>query len=175
MRIFWFTGLSGAGKTTIARKAKEVLEGEGKKVLLLDGDEIRSQYPRALGFTREDILQNNRFIADLCRKRLAEFDYIFVSVITPYCQIRRELRETFAGQYAEIYVKATLEQVIQRDVKGLYKKALAGEIRNFIGVDTENPYEPPENPDLIIETGVKSEADSLANFLNFIKTIKRSQ
>ena len=175
MRIFWFTGLSGAGKTTIARKAKEVLEQEGKKVLLLDGDEIRSQYPRALGFSRGDILQNNRFIADLCKKRIAEFDYIFVSVITPYCEIRRELRETFAGQYAEIYVKASLEQVIQRDVKGLYKKALAGEICNFIGVDAENPYEPPENPDLIIETGIKTEEICLAHFLDFIKTVYRSR
>lgn len=90
MRIFWFTGLSVAGKTTIARKAKEALEQEGKKVLLIDGDEVRSQYPRALGFSREDIIQNNRFIADLCRKRINEFDYIFVAVITPFREVRQD-------------------------------------------------------------------------------------
>jgi adenylylsulfate kinase len=168
MKIFWLTGLSGAGKTTIARKVKGVLEQEGKKVLLIDGDEIRAQYPRALGFSREDIIQNNRFIADLCKKRIAEFDYIFVSVITPFGEIRRELKDIFGEQYVEVYVKATLEEVIRRDVKGLYKKALAGEIRNFIGVDKENPYEPPGNPDLVIETGEQSEEASLAQLIHFI-------
>ena len=173
MKIFWFTGLSGAGKTTIARKAKDVLEQDGKKVLLIDGYEIRAEYPRALGFSREDIIQNNRFIADLCRKCISEFDYIFVSVITPFREIRRELKDFFAEQYVEIYVKATLDEVIRRDVKGLYKKAFAGEIRNFIGVDTENPYEPPENPDFVIETGIESEEASLAQFMNFTKSVKR--
>ena len=168
MKIFWFTGLSGAGKTTIARKAKDVLEQEGKKVLLIDGDEIRAQYPRALGFSREDIIQNNRFIADLCRKRMCEFDYIFVSVITPFRQMRYELKEAFAEQYVEVYVKAALDEVIRRDVKGLYKKALAGEIRHFIGVDKEVPYESPEKPDLTIETGLQPVEESLTRLMRFI-------
>ena len=135
MKIFWFTGLSGAGKTTIAKKAKDALEQEGKKVLLIDGDEMRASYPKPLGFSREDIIQNNRFIADLCKKRSSEVDYILVSVITPFRQMRCELKEIFAEQYVEIYVKASLEEVIRRDVKGLYKKALAGQISNFIGVE----------------------------------------
>ena len=175
MKIFWFTGLSGAGKTTIARKAKDTLEQEGKRVLLIDGDEIRAQYPRALGFSKEDIIQNNRFIADLCKKRINEFDYIFVSVITPFRQIRRELKETFAEQYVEIYIKATLDEVVKRDVKGLYKKALAGQIRNFIGVDEEVPYEPPEKPDIVIETGLETEEASLVQFMNFIQSLKWSK
>ena len=175
MKIFWFTGLSGAGKTTIARKAKDILEQDGKKVLLIDGDEIRAQYPRVLGFSKEDIIQNNRFIADLCRERINEFDYIFVSVITPFCEIRRELRETFAGQYVEIYIKATLDDVVRRDVKGLYKKALAGQIRNFIGVDEETPYETPEKPDFVIETGMETVEVSLAQFINFIQSCNRGK
>jgi adenylyl-sulfate kinase len=174
MKIFWFTGLSGAGKTTIARRAKEVLEQEGKKILLIDGDEIRSQYPRALGFSREDILQNNRFIAGMCRQRAPEFDYIFVSVITPFHAIRRELKENLGGQYVEVYVKVALDEVIRRDVKGLYKKALAGEIRNFIGIDTQTPYEPPENPDVVIDTGAGSVESSVEGLMQFIRSLQRS-
>ena len=176
MKIFWFTGLSGAGKTTIAKKAQDALKRKGKKVLLLDGDEIRAQYPKTLGFSREDIIQNNRFIADLCKKRIQEFDYIFVSVITPFREIRCELKEIFAGQYVEVYVKATLEEVIRRDVKGLYKKALTGEIHNFIGVDTQIPYESPEKPDFVIETEKESVEHSLAQFMDFIHlAAKRSK
>ena len=168
MKIFWFTGLSGAGKSTIAKKARDILEKEGKKVLLLDGDEIRAKYSQALSFSREDIIRNNRFIAGLCKEKINEFDYIFVSVITPFLEIRSELRDSFAGQYVEIYVKASLDEVIQRDVKGLYKKALEGKISNFIGIDPKIPYEPPERPDFVIETGNQSVECSLEQFISFV-------
>jgi len=168
MRICWFTGLSGAGKTTIATKVKEILEGEGKRILLIDGDEIRAKYLKALGFSRDDIVTNNRFIAGICKERMKEFDYIFVSVITPFNEIRQELRNHFPKEYLEIYVKATLEQVVKRDVKGLYKKALEGKISNFIGVDPAVPYETPDKPDFVIETGGETVEESCVRFMSFL-------
>jgi len=173
MKIFWFTGLSGSGKSTIAKNAKAALEKEGKKILMVDGDEIRAQYPRPLGFTREDIIQNNRFIAGHCQEHMAQFDYIFVSVITPFSQMREELRKTFNGQYAEIYVKASLDKVVERDVKGLYKKALEGKISNFIGVDPATPYEVPGNPDLTIDTEYLSLEKSVLYFIDFVRQKER--
>ena len=170
MMIFWLTGLSGSGKSTIARKAKEELGARGKKILLLDGDDIRAGHSKKLSFSRKDIEENNRNIALLCLERMSDFDHIFVAVITPFRSIRKELRERFGDKYAEVYIKISLDEAIRRDVKGLYKKALNGEIENFIGVDRNTPYEPPENPDLIIESGREGVEASVNKFIAFIES-----
>jgi adenylylsulfate kinase len=145
----WFTGLSGAGKSTIAELLVPALRGRGHKVELLDGDVVRTHLSKGLGFSKEDrdtnILRIG-FVADL----LVRNGVVAVcSAISPYREIRDRNRELI-GDFVEVYVKASLEEVTRRDVKGLYGKAIAGEISNFTGVS--DPYEEPESPELVIDT-----------------------
>ena len=151
-KIIWLTGRSGAGKSTIADSFHSKMEAQGKKVRIIDGDDIRAIHHRHLGFTEPDIKENNRLIVELCQKCVDDYDYLLVSVITPYEVSRQYARSVLKDLYCEVYVKVSLEAVIERDPKGLYKKALAGEIPNFIGVSAEMPYEIPMNPDVILET-----------------------
>lgn len=175
MKIFWLTGLSGSGKSTIACKAKEFLEAQGRNILFLDGDEIRAGYNRKLAFSRQDIEENNRFIASLCEEKMREFDHIFVAVITPFRAIREELRKRFGRNYLEVYIKISLDEAIKRDVKGLYKKALNGEIDNFIGIAANTPYEPPDMPDLVIESGLEPVDVSVQKFIDYIELVGKNK
>lgn len=145
----WLTGLSGAGKTTIAEALTPMLRARGQKVEVLDGDTVRTHLSKGLGFSKEDRDINIRRIGWVCQV-LTRNDVIAISAaISPYRAIRDEVRE-MVGRFVEVYVECPLEVLVERDPKGLYKKALAGEIAQFTGVS--DPYEPPEDPELVIRT-----------------------
>lgn len=166
--VLWFTGLSGSGKSTLAAALREKLVQAGKKVRFVDGDDIRRKHNRHLGFTPEDIRENNRLILDLCLKLLTDFDFILVPVISPFRETRENARRGLGKKYHEIYVKCSLERVCQRDVKGLYQKALRGEIEYFIGVDPRVPYEEPQAAELILETDCCSKETALQKLFDYV-------
>jgi adenylyl-sulfate kinase len=145
----WFTGLSGAGKTTLARLVETELKSRGHRVEVLDGDIIRTNLSRGLGFSKEDRDTNIRRIGFVC-DLLSRNDVVAIAAaISPYREVRDEVRKSIAG-FVEVYVKCPIDVLAERDVKGLYKKALAGEIKNFTGVD--DPYEEPHSPEVMVET-----------------------
>ena len=143
--VLWFTGLSGSGKSTLAEALKKELEAHWKTVEILDGDVIRNTLHQKLGFSREDIRTNNRLIAELAVKKRGSIDFILVPIISPYREDRRMARNIVGKSFMELFVNCPLEECIRKDVKGLYQKALRGEIPNFIGIA-------PEKPDLTINT-----------------------
>ncbi len=146
-RCLWFTGLSGAGKSTIANAAERRLLALGHHTYLLDGDNIRHGLNRDLGFTDEDRVENIRRVAEVARLMVDAGLIVLVSFISPFRAERRMARERFAGgEFIEVFVDAPLALCEQRDVKGLYAKARAGRLRHFTGIDS--PYEPPEAPEL---------------------------
>lgn len=160
----WLTGLSGSGKTTIAQNLAKSLAGV--ELEILDGDEIREHLCKDLGFTREDRMQNIERIAFLAGKISKHNVLVIVPVIAPYEEARLKAR-SLSEDFKLIYIKASLNEVIKRDVKGLYKKALNNEIQNFTGI--QDPYEEPINPDLIIETEKESIEDSINQIVDFLE------
>src|SRR3989338_10462547 len=150
--VLWFTGLSGSGKTTIARALRKELEAMGKSVAMLDGDAVRETRTRDLGFGREDIRENNRIIAGLAKEKSAERDVVIVPIISPYREDRTMARGIVGENFLEIFIDCPLSVCEASDAKGLYKKARAGEIENFIGMSELSPYERPAHPDIIIDT-----------------------
>lgn len=148
----WFTGLSGSGKSTIAEGACTRLRGQGRRTKVIDGDDVRETLHRHLGFSPQDIKENNRLIMELCRQHESAADIILVPVISPFKESRAEARRFFGTAFHEIYVKCSLHQVIERDPKGLYQRALTGDLLHCVGVDPLVPYESPEHPELTIET-----------------------
>ncbi len=150
-RCLWFTGLSGAGKSTIANQVEQRLHTLGRHTYLLDGDNVRHGLNRDLGFTAEDRVENIRRVAEVARLMVDAGLIVLVSFISPFRDERRMARDLFGtGDFAEVYVDAPLELCERRDPKGLYAKARAGELRNFTGVDS--PYEPPLDPELHLRT-----------------------
>ena len=149
--IVWFTGLSGAGKSTLAQAVFSKLAGQGHRVEILDGDIVRTHLCKGLGFSREDRIENIRRIAFVGNLLARHGVIVLVPVIAPYRAIRAEVR---AGSHAylEVFVNAPLEVCEQRDPKGLYRKARAGEIAHFTGLD--DPYEAPDSPDVECQTHV---------------------
>lgn len=166
--VVWFTGLSGSGKSTIAEKLKKAFEEDGKMVDVIDGDAIRGGAHRHLGFSREDIRENNRLIAEFALGKAKEFDFVLVPIISPYREDRAMARQIVGPGFVELFVNAPLEKCIERDPKGLYKKALAGEIRDFIGVAESNPYEPPRSPDFQIDTERMDVGEGVAALVDFL-------
>lgn len=166
--IFWFTGLSGAGKTTIVGRTVEILLKQGKKIEILDGDVIRQYVNKHLGFSPDDIRENNRIIANLCIEDQGKSDYIFVPIISPFKDSRDKARALIGHSFHLIYCKISLEGAIRRDAKGLYKIALAGEKENLIGVDPRVPYEPPDDADLILDTETESIEICVDRLIKFI-------
>ena len=167
-RTLWFTGLSGSGKSIIGEKFSDRLRALGLSVQIFDGDVIRKELHRDLKFTKEDIKKNNQLISELCVRYQKQYDYILVPIISPFRESRQKARETIEFNFIEIYVKASLQEVIRRDVKGLYAKALKGEIHNFIGVDPEVPYEVPVCADIVVDTeqeGLESCIKKIENYL----------
>jgi bifunctional enzyme CysN/CysC len=150
--VLWFTGLSGAGKSTVANLVEKQLFGMGRHTYLLDGDNIRHGLNRDLGFTDADRVENIRRVGEVARLMTDAGLIVLVSFISPFRSERRLARSLLgAGEFFEIYVDTPLEVAEARDPKGLYRKARAGKIRNFTGIDS--PYEPPENPEIHIDTG----------------------
>lgn len=165
--ILWFTGMSGAGKTTLATGLRDALRAAGSKVLILDGDDVRTRLHRHLGFTPEDIRLNNELITGLCQDNRADHDYILVPIISPYRDSRVAARERLSPGFHEIHVTATLDVLHARDTKGLYGAAQRREIDNLIGVSPGIPYDVPDNPDLLIDSGKEELERSRARLLAF--------
>ncbi|MBT6937252.1 MAG: adenylyl-sulfate kinase [Candidatus Marinimicrobia bacterium] len=167
--VIWLTGLSGSGKSTIANKIYQILIQKGYKIKLIDGDEFRG---KNTDFSKSGIMINNRNIITICENSLHTNDFIIVSVISPFNNSRNEARVRLGKKYMEVYVKASLKTVINRDTKGYYKKALSGKIDHFIGIDPITPYEKPTNPEIIINTDNESEERSLQKLLDYLKNMK---
>jgi bifunctional enzyme CysN/CysC len=150
-KVLWFTGLSGAGKSTIANLVEKKLHADGRHTYLLDGDNVRHGLNKDLGFTEEDRVENIRRVAEVAKLMSDAGLIVLVSFISPFRAERRMARELMApGEFVEVFVDTPLAVAESRDVKGLYKKARAGELKNFTGVDS--PYEPPEHPEVRIDT-----------------------
>jgi adenylylsulfate kinase len=165
----WFTGLSGAGKSTIAEMLLHELRARGMKTEILDGDVVRQNLSKGLGFSKEDrdtnILRIG-FVAELLTRNGVA---TICCPISPYKETRDRVR-AMVGEFVEVYVHATLEELAEhRDPKGLYKKAMAGEITGFTGVD--DPYEVPEHPELVLDTMVESPEASLQRVLTRLKEL----
>lgn len=155
----WFTGLSGAGKTAIADRLVPLLRDRGLKVELLDGDVVRTNLSKGLGFSKEDRDTNIRRIGFVCNLLTRNGVVAIGAAISPYRDVRDEVRADI-GRFVEVFVKCPLDVLQERDVKGLYAKALRGEIANFTGVS--DPYEDPLNPEVVIESDKETEEESLA-------------
>jgi adenylylsulfate kinase len=162
----WFTGLSGAGKTTISRGVEQQLRSRGCLVEILDGDIVRQNLTKGLGFSKEDRDENIRRIGFVSHLLTRNGVIVLVSAISPYREIREEVRNRI-GDFVEVFVNAPLKVCEDRDVKGLYKKARAGEIKNFTGID--DPYQEPENPDVNCHTDLESEPQSVAKVLEYLE------
>jgi adenylyl-sulfate kinase len=147
--VVWFTGLSGAGKTTLAEALLPRLRAAGKRVEVLDGDTVRTHLSKGLGFSREDRDLNIARIAFVAHLLARNGVYVLVAAISPFKSARDAARKTI-GDFVEVHVAPPLEECIRRDVKGLYKKALAGELQQFTGIS--DPYEAPDQPELALDT-----------------------
>jgi len=159
----WFTGMSGAGKSTLANLLAEELRKRGHRVEVLDGDEIRTHLSKGLGFSKEDRDTNIRRIGYVARLLSRNGVIAISAAISPYRDVRDELRAQHE-RFFEVYMHCSIEKLTERDVKGLYKKALAGEIKNFTGIS--DPYEPPVNPDLVLDSSTESVGESYKKLLS---------
>ncbi|MFQ5671480.1 MAG: adenylyl-sulfate kinase [Nitrospinales bacterium] len=167
--VLWFTGMSGAGKSTIAELAAERLKSEGFKASVIDGDQVRKNLHKHLSFSREDILENNRLIAQLCAQHLSGFDVILVPIISPYALGRRRAREIIGDTFFEVYIKASLEELIKRDTKGLYQKSMEGKMDDLIGFSPKSPYEEPQSPDLSINTDRENPQNNVEKLMESVR------
>lgn len=169
----WFTGLSGAGKTTLTNALVPQLRARGARVEALDGDEIRTNLSKGLGFSKEDRDTNIRRIGYVSRLLARNGVGVIAAAISPYREIRDEVRSSIEADgavFLEVFVSASLDTLVARDVKGLYKKALAGEIKQFTGVS--DPYEEPLRPDLVVETDSETIEESAAKILAKLEELK---
>lgn len=155
----WFTGMSGAGKSTLSHALEQRLRECGAKVELLDGDVVRTHLSKGLGFSKEDRDENIRRIGFVCELLSRNGVIAIVAAISPYRAVREEVRARIAD-FVEVHVDCPLEVLAERDVKGLYKKALAGEIPNFTGVS--DPYEPPLAPEITVNSATETPEESLS-------------
>ena len=158
----WFTGLSGAGKTTLARLVETELRARGHRVEVLDGDIIRTNLSKGLGFSKADRDTNIRRIGFVCNLLTRNDVVAIAAAISPYREVRDEVRREI-GAFVEVYVRCPIDVLAERDVKGLYKKALAGEIKNFTGVD--DPYESPLAAEVIVDTDSETPEESSARII----------
>ena len=165
----WFTGLSGSGKSTIAKALIEKLRAQEAKVEIMDGDIIRQNLTKGLGFSKEDRDENIRRIGFVSHLLTRNGVIVLVSAISPYRAVRDEVRERI-GSFLEVYVNAPLEVCEDRDVKGLYERARAGEIKGFTGID--DPYEEPLNPELECRTDKETLEESVEKVIAKLKELE---
>jgi adenylylsulfate kinase len=163
----WFTGLSGAGKSTIAEIVISQLRERGRRVELLDGDEVRENLSKGLGFSKEDRDTNIRRIGYVAGLLARNGVVAITAAISPYRAVRDEIREMIGEGFIEVYVDTPLSVCEERDVKGLYKKARSGEIPQFTGVS--DPYEPPVNPEVDLVTHDRDPEKSAAELMNYLE------
>jgi adenylylsulfate kinase len=164
--VLWFTGLSGSGKTTLATRISELMKKKGYNVEILDGDEIRKGLSKDLGFSKEDREKHNERVMYVAKLLSRNGVITLVPLISPYREIREKAREEI-DNFIEVYVRCPLDVLIKRDTKGLYKKALAGEIKNLTGL--QDTYEEPVNPDIVIDTDILSIEESVKMILSHLK------
>jgi len=166
--ILWFTGLSGSGKSTIAHALEEELYKRGIHTYILDGDNVRSGLNSDLGFSEEDRKENIRRIGEVAKLFIDAGVLTMVAAISPYKRDRDFVRNLVEpGEFVEIYVKCPLKVCEARDPKGLYKKARQGIIKNFTGID--DPYEEPENPEIVVETDKETIEEAVAKIIRFLE------
>ena len=168
--VIWLTGLSGAGKSTLARLLEEKLAATARRVETLDGDEVRENLSRGLGFSKEDRDTNVRRIGFVARLLARNAVVVLVAAITPYRQSRDDVRRSVEDEgirFVEVFVRCPLDTLVERDVKGLYLKALAGEIANFTGIS--DPYEEPLSPDVVVDSSTESVEQSAAKVLSLLE------
>ena len=169
--VLWLTGLSGAGKSTIANRVEKRLAAAGRHTYLLDGDNVRHGLNKDLGFTAQDRVENIRRVAEVARLMVDAGLIVLVSFISPFRSERRMARALFpAGEFLEVFVDTPLAEAERRDVKGLYRKARRGELKNFTGIDS--PYERPENPEIRIDTTALSADQAAARVIAHLEALK---
>jgi adenylyl-sulfate kinase len=162
----WFTGLPCSGKSAIADRLADILKERGLRVERLDGDIVRQSLTRDLGFSKADRDENIRRVTFVSKLLTRNGVFVLTSFISPYRDIRAESRAEI-GEFLEVYAKCPLEVCISRDVKGMYKKAIAGEIKEFTGIS--DPYEEPENPEILLETDKETPEESVRKVLRSLK------
>jgi adenylyl-sulfate kinase len=162
----WLTGLSGAGKTTVALALESKLKERGAKIERLDGDVVREGLTRDLGFSKEDRDKNIERVTFVAKLLSRNGVGVIASFISPY-RAARDLARRETTNFIEVHVNASLDTCIKRDVKGMYAKAIAGEIKNFTGVS--DPYEAPENPELVLTTDTETVEESVAKVLSYLE------
>src|SRR6476659_1781009 len=165
----WFTGLSGAGKTTISKIVEEELEQRRNRLEILDGDVVRENLSKGLGFSKEDRDTNIRriaFVADLLSRNAVP---VITAAISPYAELPNEARELMGDRCVEVYVEASVDTGAERDVKGLYAKAFSGEIKEFTGVS--DPYEAPEHAEIVVETEGRSPEQSAQHVITQLEEL----
>jgi adenylylsulfate kinase len=169
--VIWFTGLSGSGKSTLAHSVEEELHNLDCRTFVLDGDNVRHGLSSNLTFSDDDRKENIRRIGEAANLMMEAGVITITAFISPFKKDRNLVRQLLSqGDFIEIYCKASLETCESRDVKGLYKRARAGEIKNYTGIDS--PYEAPENPELVIDTERESLEESVAKVIDFLKSKK---
>ena len=167
--VIWFTGLSGSGKSTLAHSIEESLYNLRCSAFVLDGDNVRHGLSSNLSFSDEDRKENTRRIGETAKLMLEAGVITMTAFISPFREDRDNVRQLFnKDDFIEVYCKASIEKCESRDVKGLYKRARAGDIKNYTGIDS--PYEPPINPELVIDTENESLIDSVAKVINLLKS-----
>jgi adenylyl-sulfate kinase len=162
----WFTGLPCSGKTTIADRLVPIIRDKGKKVERLDGDIVRRGLTRDLGFSKEDRDMNIEIVTFVAKLLTRNDVIVLATFVSPYIARRQKSREEI-GEFIEVYVKASIEECIKRDVKGMYQKALRGEIKNFTGVD--DPYEEPPNPEILVDTDFEAVDESVGKVIDYLE------
>jgi adenylyl-sulfate kinase len=170
--VLWFTGLSGAGKSTIAEIVGRELEADGHAVEYLDGDVVRTHLSKGLGFSKEDRDTNIERIGWVASRLARHGATVLVSAISPYAETRAKARALVeeVAPFVEIHVATSVDECARRDVKGLYEKAFSGEIPEFTGVS--DPYEEPESPELRLETEGREPADSAREVLDYLHAVR---
>jgi adenylyl-sulfate kinase len=166
--VVWFTGLSGAGKTTAARLLEQRLRASGERVEVLDGDVVRTRLSRGLGFSKEDRDENVRRIAFVCELLSRHGVIAIVAAVSPYRSVRDEVRARIPN-FVEVYVECPLDVLIERDTKGLYRKALAGEIQQFTGIS--DPYESPLAPEVVLHSALETVEESVENVWTALESL----
>ena len=165
---FWFTGMPGAGKTTLARRLETEIRQRNLRTEVLDGDGIRENLSKGLGFTKADRDANVRRVGFVCNLLRRNGVFAIAAVISPYRESRQVVREEHPpGSFVEIFVDCPVPDLIARDPKGLYQRAIRGEISNFTGISA--PYEPPENPEITVHTNLETEQESFAKIMGFVE------
>ncbi len=165
----WLTGLPSAGKSTLAELIAKRLRADGHSVEILDGDEVRLRLSKGLGFSREDRDENIRRIAYVAKLLTRTGAVAITAAISPYRALRQEARDEIKD-FIEVYVECALEECVRRDVKGLYRKALRGEIKAFTGIS--DPYEPPEAPEVTVNTRLESPEESMGKILEALARLR---